>query len=158
MYVATGPSSVDSSFLDGQLPAEDAMAFRLVLDAAADALSGSGETRSRDQLRVAALVAPFWAALASGRLDSVGGGIPLAVAHGQVPALDLDVERAPDDVADLRGFGAVTPDTARAVAARVRTGRWPVVRVHDRAATAADGEKTAAEPGDTVRRLGSSGR
>ena len=92
LYVATGPSSVDTSFLDGQLPAEDAMALRLVLDAAADALSGSGETRNRDQLRVAALVAPFWAALASGRLDSVGGGIPLAVAHGQVPALDLDVE------------------------------------------------------------------
>jgi hypothetical protein len=147
VYVATGPSSTDTSYLDGQLPAEDAMAIRLVLDAAATALSGTGETRTRDQLRVAALAAPFWAALSSGRLDMVGGPLTLAVAHGQVPALDLDVEPAADAVAELRGFGPVTPQTAREVAARAQVGRWPVVRIHDRAGAARDAAQVPAEPG-----------
>ncbi len=138
VYVATGPSSADTSFLDGQLPAEDAMAIRLVLDAAATALSGPGEARSRDQLRVAALAAPFWAALASGVLDSVGGPIQLAVAHGRVPSIDLDIPDVAREAAELRGYGPVTPGTARAVAARAQLGRWPVVRIHGRARVGGD--------------------
>lgn len=145
VYVATGPSSGDTSFLDGQLPVEDAMAIRLVLDAAATALSGAGETRTRDQLRVAALAAPFWAALASGVLDSVGGPIHLAVSHGQVPSIDLDVPDVEGEAAELRGYGPVTPGTARAVAARARVGRWPVVRIHHRGGADGDVARAGAE-------------
>jgi hypothetical protein len=153
VYVATGPSSGDTSFLDGQLPAEDAMAIRLVLDAAATALSGAGETRTRDQLRVAALVAPFWAALASGVLDSVGGPIHLAVGHGQVPSIDLDIPDVAGEAAELRGYGPVTPGTARAVAARAQVGRWPVVRIQGRARLGRDvaGERAERTYGPSAR-------
>jgi hypothetical protein len=144
VYVATSPSSDDTSYLEGQLPGEDALAIRLVLDAAAVAMAGAGETRTRDQLRVAALAAPFWAALATGCLDSVDGPIPLALAHGQTPAIDMAVE-AP--VVELRGFGPITADTARVVAARARAGRWPLVRVHDRRASTSAFAEQPAESG-----------
>ena len=155
VYVATHPTNDDTAFLEGYLPGEDGLAIRLVLDAAATAMSGGAETRTRDQLRVAALAAPFWAALASGQLDSVGGPIALAVAHGQVPAIDMDVD-GPIDAAGpadsavaavaLRGYGPITLDTARVVAARARAGRWPVVRIHDHNAASTAFADAAAEP------------
>lgn len=158
VYVATHRGSDDTAFLEGFLPGEDGLAIRLVLDAAATAMSGAGETRTRDQLRVAALAAPFWAALASGRLDSVGGPIALAVAHGQAPAIDMDIDgplrgaqtadgAAVGAVVELRGYGPITPGTARVVAARARAGRWPVVRIHDHHAASTAFADAAAEAG-----------
>ena len=106
-----GPSQTDTAWLDAHLTAEDAMAVRLVLDAAATSMATrTGETRNRDQLRAAALAAPFWAALATGQLPGPDGAIPLAVAHGQAPALELVVD--PHDqgaVPDLAGYGPITP-------------------------------------------------
>ena len=54
-----------------------------------------------------------------------------------------------DGVADLHGYGPISASSAREVAARVRSGRWPVVRVvrgfdDDAARSAAD---WTAEPG-----------
>ncbi len=105
-WVRISPALTDTAWLDAHLTAEDALAVRLALDAAAVSMAGrGGETRSKDQLRAAALAAPFWAALATGRLSTPDGPLALAVAHGQAPALDLTV--------DVHDPGAVPtwPDT-----------------------------------------------
>ena len=102
------------------LPAEDALAIRLVLDAAAAAMRGPGESRTADQLRAAALAAPFWQALATGQLSTTDGPLDLAVAHGQPSTLDLDLH--PDEsTVQLRGYGPITPGLGR-------RGRCPCAR------------------------------
>jgi hypothetical protein len=127
-FVATQPGSDDAAWLEAYLPAEDVAAVRAVLDAAADTLRGrDGEDRTTDQLRAAALAAPFWAALATGHLTTPDGPLPLATSGGQTPAVVVTV--AGDGVADLERYGPVSAQTAREVAARTRSGRWPVVRV-----------------------------
>ncbi len=86
-----------------------------------------GEDRTADQLRAAALVAPFWAALASGELVTPDGPVPLGTVGAATPSLRVSVDAG--GVADLHGHGPLTAASALEVAARARAGRWPVVRV-----------------------------
>jgi hypothetical protein len=138
-WVKVSPADTDTAWLDAHLGAEDAMAIRLALDAAAGTLARrGGETRTKDQLRAAALAAPFWAALATGQLTGPDGPIALAVAHGHAPALDLTLEPDHDPadpdtttIADLAGYGPITGRLGREIAARARLGsRHPMIRVH----------------------------
>jgi hypothetical protein len=150
-YVRGGVHADETAWLDAVLTAEDALAVRLVLDAAAQAMRGDGETRTMDQLRAAALAAPFWSALATGELATVHGPLPLAVSHGRPAALDLDVHE--DEVvgtaAELRGYGPVTTGLAAALAARSVVGPHPLVRVHAHGARSARAaaEMWPVEPG-----------
>lgn len=151
VYVRTAPASAGTTWLDGHLRVEDAAALRTVLDAAALSMRREPEeSRGIDQLRVAALVAPFWAALATGLLATPEG--PLALSHhgGQAPALELSVDfgdsdgaiqiggatQAGSDVsaegaepATLAGHGHVTAELARHIASCARSGARPLVRV-----------------------------
>jgi hypothetical protein len=133
-YVRVGPSQTDTAWLDAHLGAEDAIAIRLALDAAATSMGRrAGETRTKDQLRAAALAAPFWAALATGTLTGPDGPITLAVAHGQAPALDLTlgpVDADTGQIADLAGYGPITGQLGRDLACRAGTGARPLVRIH----------------------------
>jgi Domain of unknown function (DUF222) len=127
-FVRCRPGEDDIAWLQARLPAEDAQAVRTVLDAAMLAMRNrAGEDRTADQLRAAALVAPFWAALASGELVTASGPLALASAAGQSPA--VTVIEHPDGTSQLRGHGWVTAPTARDVRGRELSGSWPVVRV-----------------------------
>ena len=130
-WVRIGPAMTDTAFVDAHLGAEDAVAIRLALDAAAITLAGrAGETRTKDQLRAHALAAPFWAALATGTLTTPDGPLPLAVAHGQAPALELTVDAGdPDSVPDLAGYGPITGPLGQDLACAASRGRYPTVRV-----------------------------
>jgi len=153
VYVRTGPASPDTAWLDGHLRAEDAAAIKTVLDAAAASMRREpDESRGVDQLRVAALVAPFWAALATGLLTTPQGPLPLAHLGGQAPALELIVDHhetadasrpGPDpewgaavhedrEPATLAGYGPVTAEVARQIASCAVTGSRPRVRLIDR--------------------------
>ena len=123
-----GEGGFDVAWLEARLPAEDAHAVRLVLDAAVLAMKArDGEERTADQLRAAALVSPFWAALASGELTMPDGPLPLAPASGRPATLSL-IEHA-DGTCELGGYGFVCAQTAREIRERAISGRWPVVRV-----------------------------
>ncbi len=132
LWVRTSPADTDTAWLDAHLPAEDAAAIRTALDAAATTMAArDGETRSKDQLRAAALAAPSWTALATGTLTTPDGALPLTSAHGQAPALEVTAAASPQDVPQLRDHGPITPDLGRDLACRTRTGPRPVVRVID---------------------------
>ena len=148
-FVRTRPAQTqDTMWLGGVAPAEHAAAVRTVIEAAARTMRGrEGEDRTMHQLRATALVATFWSALASGALTTPDGPLPLAGASGTTAAVTMTV--GADGVADLHGYGPISASSAREVAARVRSGRWPVVRVvrgfDDDAARSAAG--WTAEPG-----------
>lgn len=88
--VQTSPRDTDTATLQAHMQADDAAAVRSVLDAAATTMARrEGETRTRGQLRAAALAAPFWAALSSGELVTPDGPLTLTNSHGQAPAVEL---------------------------------------------------------------------
>jgi hypothetical protein len=153
LYVRSGPASTDTAWLDAHLRAEDAAAVRTVLDAAAAAMRREpDENRNVDQLRAAALCAPFWAALATGLLTTPEGPLPLAHLGAQAPALELTF--TPDDSAGaagstagtgehsagpdvrepatLEGHGPITPTLARKIASCAVPGSRPLVRMVER--------------------------
>jgi hypothetical protein len=144
VFARTRGASGDTAWVEAHLPAEDAQAVRAVLDAAARSMKeAEGEDRSTDQLRAAALVAPFWAALASGELTTPQGPLPLASIAGQSPALTL-VQHA-DGISELQGYGPVSTLTADAITARVASGCRPVVRIKQ-GCTADDARRAAHWP------------
>ncbi len=151
VYVRSGPASPGTAWLDAHLRAEDAAAIRTVLDAAAASMRREpDEDRTIDQLRAAALTGPFWAALATGLLQTPDGPLPLAHLGGQAPAIELTVQRqdscgddpataATDDhddsplpdvcaAVELEGYGPVTGQVARQIASCAVAGSRPLVR------------------------------
>jgi Domain of unknown function (DUF222) len=127
-FVRTRGAEFDIAWLEARLPAEDAHAVRTVLDAAMRTMANrEGEERTADQLRAAAFVSPFWAALGSGELTTPQGPLQLASSGSTTPALTL-VEHA-DGTAELTGHGVVSGQTAREVSERATSGPRPVVRV-----------------------------
>ncbi len=127
-FVRCRPASDDVAWLEAHLPAEQALLVRSVLDAAATSLRGrSGEQRTLDQLRAAALVAPFRAAIACGALTTPDGLLPLATVGGRTPALTL-VHHA-DGTDELVGHGPICALAAGEIASMAGVGRWPVVRI-----------------------------
>jgi hypothetical protein len=127
-FVRSRPEEQDASSLEAYLPVDDAAAVIAVVEAAAQTMAArAGEDRTKDQLEAAAFAAPFWAALGSGELATPEGPVPLAAVGGVAPAVTMTVDA--EGVADLRGYGPVSSETAASLVERRRDGRWPVVRV-----------------------------
>jgi len=108
-------------------PAEDVTAIRTMLDAAADAAATEpGEQRTTDQLRFDALAALAWASLDSGHLGGCQHAPRLGARHGRAAAVAVTVPLSTligldDTPGQLDGYGPITADVARRVAA---AGTW----------------------------------
>jgi hypothetical protein len=114
--------------LIAHLPAADAAVITTAVDAAARQLRDApDETRTLDQLRADCLVAPFAAALATGRL---GGRdpIPLPRRNGEPATIRVTIPAAAllgltETPAELAGYGPITAAEARRIAADARWQR-----------------------------------
>jgi Domain of unknown function (DUF222) len=118
-----------------RLPAEDAAAIYVAVDAAARHLpqdsSGSGDRRSLDQLRADVLAGLGWSALMSGHLgccrdDCNHLGLRLGTRRGRPVAVNVTVAYSTligvdDQPAHLEGYGPITAAVARRIAA---DGTW----------------------------------
>lgn len=95
------------------LPAEDALRMNQVLDAAARRARSGGDGRSSDQIRADTLVTSLLEHEHSGERASEGGEDRVNIT---VP-LDVLLDADGTGAAELEGYGAIDPLTARAIAA-----------------------------------------
>ncbi len=109
-------------------PAEDVTAIKLMLDAAADAAKTAdpADPRTLDQLRFDALAALAWASLDSGHLGGCEHAPRLGARHGRAAAVAVTVPLSTligldDTPAQLAGYGPITAEVARRIAA---AGTW----------------------------------
>ncbi len=125
--VASSPAPDAMAWLSVYGPAEDVTAIQTMLDAAADAATTEpGEERTTDQLRFDVLAALAWASLDSGHLGGCEHAPRLGKRHGRAAAVAVTVPLSTligidDTPRELDGYGPVTAETARRIAA---AGTW----------------------------------
>jgi hypothetical protein len=150
-FVAVEPLRDGMAWLRAFLPAPDAVAVHTTLTAIADA-QGSDDPRPMDARRADALVDVVTRWLDAGTTPD---GRPLPTKHRRRPHLQVAVAAttlagADDAPAELAGYGPVTADVARDIAARAA---WSAVTVDPRtgeiraAGPSAGGGRRRAEPG-----------
>jgi len=125
--IDSSPAPDAMAWLNIYGPAEDVTAIRTMLDAAADAAATEpGEQRTTDQLRFDALAALAWASLDSGHLGGCQHAPRLGARHGRAAAVAVTVPLSTligldDTPGQLDGYGPITADVARRIAA---AGTW----------------------------------
>ncbi|PSL01121.1 uncharacterized protein DUF222 [Haloactinopolyspora alba] len=150
-YVAVTPAGDGMAHLDALLPAEDAVALRNTLDAAATAAErhdrhAGREPRTADQRRADALAAFAWTSLST--TEHAGSGTPLATAHHRPVTVHLTFPLTTmlglsDDPAELHGYGPVPAETARHLAA---AGVWTWLGTHPATGEVLDHGRTRYRP------------
>ncbi|HMG30884.1 MAG TPA: DUF222 domain-containing protein, partial [Jiangellaceae bacterium] len=124
------PDGDGMAWLNLYAPAEDVTAVRVMLDAAADAVKRDdpADPRSADQLRADVLAQLGWASLETGHLGGRCGqhGPRLGRRHRRAAAVNVTVPISTligidDAPGELDGYGPITAETARRIAA---AGTW----------------------------------
>ncbi|PSK98686.1 uncharacterized protein DUF222 [Haloactinopolyspora alba] len=133
-HIHLTPAEDGMTWLDGLLPAEDALALQTVLDAgqkslkSQDAAGGDARARTADQRRADTLAGLAWTALNTGR----AGAVRMSSTHGRPVTVDVTVPLATligldEHPGHLEGYGPVPADVARHLSA---SGVWRWVGTH----------------------------
>jgi hypothetical protein len=152
-YITITPVGDGMSWIEGYVPDEVAAAVKATLDAGAAALKQANpdDGRSMGARRVDVLAALAFAAIAAGRVggcSACGGGSKLADAQRRPVAVNVTVSADTllgfdERPGELAGFGPITADTARRLAA---VGVWRRILTDPVSGTVLDVGRTRYRP------------